>query len=322
MKLKIKNLIKFFSKKKLIKVGIIGGGFGYYGHYKAFQKISSCKVVAIVTKKKLNLPKSTKIYNSVKKLITNEKLDLISIATVPKIQQGLFSKLIEYGANLFIEKPLGVNYLICKKKLIKVKKLKVAINFTFPEISEFIYFKKKFIKNETKFISINWFFKNLNKSIDWKQKREMGGGIIFNYFTHSLYYIEFLFGKILKINIIKKTKTLFICKIITENNRKINFSLNSNYEKKSKHEIILNEKNSIRLFSPNALRFDRFNIYVKNKKVIIPNNIKINGMDKRYLYVAKLLKRYINAINSNKSFRPDYFDGLTNLKWLNKIEKI
>ena len=60
------------SKKKLIKVGIIGGGFGYYGHYKAFQKISSCKVVAIVTKKKLNLPKSIKIYNSVKKLITNE----------------------------------------------------------------------------------------------------------------------------------------------------------------------------------------------------------------------------------------------------------
>ena len=150
----------------------------------------------------------------------------------------------------------------------------------------------------------------------------MGGGIIFNYFTHSLYYIEFLFGKILKINIIKKTKTLFICKIVTENTRKINFSLNSNYEKKSKHEIILNEKNSIKLFSPNALRFDRFNIYVKNKKVIIPNNIKINGMDKRYLYVAKLLKRYINAINSNKSFRPNYFDGLTNLKWLNKIEKI
>ena len=106
MKLKIKNLIKLMTKKKLIKVGIIGGGFGYYGHYKAFQKISSCKVVAIVTKKKLNLPKSTKIYNSVKKLITNEKLDLISIATIPKIQQSLFSQLIEYGANLFIEKPL------------------------------------------------------------------------------------------------------------------------------------------------------------------------------------------------------------------------
>ena len=150
----------------------------------------------------------------------------------------------------------------------------------------------------------------------------MGGGIIFNYFTHSLYYIEFLFGKILKINIIKKTKTLFICKIITENTRKINFSLNSNYEKKTKHEIILNEKNSIKLFSPSALRFDKFNIYVGNKKVIIPNNKKINGTDKRYLYVAKILKRYIKAINSNNNFRPDYLDGLTNLKWLNKIEKI
>jgi len=326
MKSKINNLTKLMLKKNVIKVGIIGGGFGYYGHYKAFSKISSCKVVAIVTKKKINLPKNVKIYSSVKKLISNENLDLISIATIPKIQQNLFSQLIKYGANLFIEKPLGVNYLNCQKELSNIKKLKIAINFTFPEIAEFIYLKKKYIKKENKFISINWFFKKLNKSLNkssnWKQKRKVGGGIIFNYFSHSLYYIEFLFGKILKIKNIKKTKTLFVCQIITENSRKINFSLNSDYEKKSRHEIILNEKNSIKLFSPDALRFDKFNIYVKNKKVIIPNNIKKHGKDKRYLYVAKLLKRYIKAINTNNNFRPNHLDGLKNLMWLNKIEKI
>lgn len=323
MKSKIKSLIKLMPKKFIIKVGIIGGGFGYYGHYKAFQRINSCKVIAIVTRKKINVPKNIKIYSNVKKLITNENLDLISIATIPKIQQNLFSQLIKYGADLFIEKPLGINYLICKKKLSNVRKLKVAINFTFPEISEFIYLKKKFIKKDTKFITINWLFKKkLNKSSNWKQKRDMGGGIIFNYFSHSLYYIEFLFGKILKIKNIKKTKTLFDCQITTENDRKIFFSLNCNYEKKSKHEIILNEKKPVKLFSPDALRFDKFNIYIKNKKVLIPNNIKKHGNDKRYLYVAKLLKRYIRAINTNTSFKPDHLDGLKNLMWLNKIEKI
>jgi len=115
MKSKIKNLTKLMPKKHSIKVGIIGGGFGYYGHYKAFQKINSCKVMAIVTRKKINLPNNVKVYSNVKKLITNENLDLISIATIPQIQQNLFSQLIKYGANLFIEKPLGINYLFCKK---------------------------------------------------------------------------------------------------------------------------------------------------------------------------------------------------------------
>ena len=62
--------------------------------------------------------------------------------------------------------------------------------------------------------------------------------------------------------------------------------------------------------------------YVKNKKVFIPNNIKKYGKDKRYLYVAKLLKRYINAINNNTRFKPNHLDGLKNLMWLDKIEKI
>ena len=323
MKSKINSLTKLMPKKHSIKVGIIGGGFGYYGHYKAFQKINSCKVMAIVTRKKINLPNNVKVYSNVKKLITNENLDLISIATIPQIQQNLFSQLIKYGANLFIEKPLGINYLFCKKKLTNLKKLKVAINFTFPEISEFIYFKKKLIKKNNKFITINWFFKrNSNKSSNWKSNREMGGGIIFNYFSHSLYYIEFLFGKILKIENIKKTKTIFDCQIITENSRKIYFSLNCDYEKKSKHEIILNEKNPVKLFTSDTLRFDKFNIYVKNKKVFIPNNIKKYGKDKRYLYVAKLLKRYIKAINNNTRFKPNHLDGLKNLMWLDKIEKI
>ena len=57
MKLKINSLIKLMPPTKNIKIGIIGSGFGYYGHYRAFQKLSSCKVIAIVTRKKINLPK-------------------------------------------------------------------------------------------------------------------------------------------------------------------------------------------------------------------------------------------------------------------------
>jgi len=311
------------TKINTLKVGIIGGGFGYYGHYKAFQEIDSCKVIAIATRKKISISKNVKIYSDPKKLITSENLDIISVATIPKNQQNLLLKLIKTSSNLFLEKPLGINYLVCKNRLSKIKDSKIAINFTFPEIDEFKYFKNKFVKKKDKNISINWVFDNsANKLNTWKNDKKMGGGIIFNYFSHSLYYIEFLFGQIIKINNIKKSKTIFNCEIFTKNEKKIIFRLNCNSKIKKRHEIIINKKNPIKLFSNDPLRFNKFKIYIKNKIVPIRDYKKIHDSDSRYFYVAKLLKRYIKAINTNTSFRPDHLDGLKNLMWLNKIEKI
>ncbi len=310
-------------KNKKIRVGIIGGGFGYYGHYKAFQKINSCKVIAIATKRKIKISKKIKIYSDPKKLIKDENLDLISIATMPKVQQTLLTEIIKKDLNLFIEKPLGVNNLKFSNKLSQIKKSKVAVNFTFPEIDEFKYLKKKFITQKIKDISINWFFdSSLNESNIWKNKKSLGGGIIFNYFSHALYYIEFLFGKIIKIKKIKKTKSLFYCKIFTENNKKILFKLNSKSKTEKKHEIILFNSQIIKLLSSDPMRFDKFDIYKKDKKILIPKLKKKHGKDVRFIYIAILLKRFIKSIKNNLNFNPNYLDGLKNLKWINKIEKI
>ena len=310
-------------KNKKIRVGIIGGGFGYYGHYKAFQKINSCEVIAIATKRKIKISKKIKIYSDPKKLIKDENLDLISIATMPKVQQTLLTEIIKKDLNLFIEKPLGVNNLKFSNKLSQIKKSKVAVNFTFPEIDEFKYLKKKFITQKIKDISINWFFdSSLNESNIWKNKKSLGGGIIFNYFSHALYYIEFLFGKIIKIKKIKKTKSLFYCKIFTENNKKILFKLNSKSKTEKKHEIILFNSQIIKLLSSDPMRFDKFDIYKKDKKILIPKLKKKHGKDVRFIYIAILLKRFIKSIKNNLNFNPNYLDGLKNLKWINKIEKI
>lgn len=310
-------------KNKKIRVGIIGGGFGYYGHYKAFQKINCCEVIAIATKRKIKISKKIKIYSDPKKLIKDENLDLISIATMPKVQQTLLTEIIKKDLNLFIEKPLGVNNLKFSNKLSQIKKSKVAVNFTFPEIDEFKYLKKKFITQKIKDISINWFFdSSLNESNIWKNKKSLGGGIIFNYFSHALYYIEFLFGKIIKIKKIKKTKSLFYCKIFTENNKKILFKLNSKSKTEKKHEIILLNSQLIKLLSSDPMRFDKFDVYKKDKKILIPKLKKKHGKDVRFIYIAILLKRFIKSIKNNLNFNPNYLDGLKNLKWINKIEKI
>ena len=70
------------------------------------------------------------------------------------------------------------------------------------------------------------------------------------------------------------------------------------------------------------MRFDKFNIYKENKKVSVPKLKKRHGKDVRFIYVVILLKRFIKSIKNNSNFKPNYLDGLNNLKWINKIEKI
>ena len=75
------------------------------------------------------------------------------------------------------------------------------VNYEFAEIDAFHFFKKKIINNiKINRIYLNWFI-NINKrpGTNWKENHSKGGGIIFNYVCHAIYYLEFLFGKIASI---------------------------------------------------------------------------------------------------------------------------
>ena len=104
-----------------INVGIIGGGFGYYGHFKALKRFKNVKIKAISTKKKILISKNIKKYNSAFDLILNEKLDLINVATTPKLQQQLIPHLTK-KCNMFLEKPLGISFNKLKKIRFSKKK--------------------------------------------------------------------------------------------------------------------------------------------------------------------------------------------------------
>ena len=65
------------------------------------KKINSCEVVAIATNRKIKISKKIKIYADANNLIKSERLDIISIATIPKLQENLIAKIIKNNTNLF-----------------------------------------------------------------------------------------------------------------------------------------------------------------------------------------------------------------------------
>ena len=145
-----------------------------------------------------------KIYSSWKKLILDKKINAIVVATPPSLHKKIIKLAIKKNKHIFCEKPFTTSYkeanFICN--LIKEKKnISHMVNYEFPEIDAFLFFKKKIIKNiKINKAYLNWLIDINNKSRkSWKEEHSKGGGIIFNYVCHALYYLEFLFGKIISV---------------------------------------------------------------------------------------------------------------------------
>jgi len=192
-----------------INLGIIGKNFGYHVIYKSFLKNAKYKVRAFCFKSKemgsIKIPKNIKIYSSWKKLILDKKINAVAIATPPSLHKNIIKFAIKNRKHVFCEKPLGCSYkeasFICN--LIKKKKnIAHIVNYEFAEITAFKILKKKILNNKkVKKIYLNWFIDlNRRSSSGWKENHHKGGGILFNYICHSIYYLEFLFGKIVSVN--------------------------------------------------------------------------------------------------------------------------
>ena len=191
--------------KKKINLGIVGKNFGYNVIYKSFQKNKNFKIVGFSFKSKINysikISKKIKIYSSWKKLILNKSIDAIAIASPPTSHKNIIKFAIKNKKHIFCEKPFTCSFneanYICK--LIKQKKLSHIVNYEFVEIDAFQIFKNNILnkKNKIDKIKIDWFLNIKRKKNTWKEYHSKGGGIMFNYDCHDIYYLEFFFGKII-----------------------------------------------------------------------------------------------------------------------------
>lgn len=107
----------------MIKIGIVGSGFGLYGLLPAFNSTKGCKVVAICgekTQRLLNYCKSiglNKIYTDWQVMLDKQKLDAVALAVTPNAQYKIAKVAIEKGLHIFAEKPLAVTHREAKELL-------------------------------------------------------------------------------------------------------------------------------------------------------------------------------------------------------------
>ena len=194
----------------VVKIGIIGTGFGLYGLLPAFNSTQGFFVTCISGEKTKRLTDYCrkigleKIYTDWHEMITNEKLDAVAIAVPPNIQYKIAKYAIGRGIHVFTEKPLAVTLSQAEDllQLAKRKKVKHMVDFEFPEIEAWKKVKEllsKKVFGSLMKICINWDFLSFdikNQISSWKTDIKEGGGALSYYFSHTLHYLEHFGGEI------------------------------------------------------------------------------------------------------------------------------
>ena len=314
-----------------IRLGIVGKKFGYNVIYKSFLYSKKYKIKGFAFKsknlQKIKIPKSVKVYSNWKDLLLDKKIDAVAIATPPTLHKRIIQFALKNNKHIFCEKPFTCSLkdanFICN--LIKKKKnISHMVNYEFTEIDAFLLLKKLIIKSiNINKAYLNWFIDLNNRpKKHWKESFSKGGGIIFNFFCHAIYYLEFLFGKIDSI----KTDTFLTNKDKIKILRgtfffKNNFSTEFNVkvgpikEKiKPVHQlkILSNRATYILETNLNSLS-DQFRLirinknFNKSKKIIFKN--KKNKNDFRIKPTANNAKKFSNWILKEKKQRPNFFDA-------------
>ena len=309
----------------MINIGIIGTGFGSKVHVPGFRNIPNVQVYGITgdsfskTKKiakQLNIPNT---YSSWQELINDEKIDAISIATPPHIHKDIVTSALKNSKAILCEKPFGKTLQDAQAMTKSVKKQKMAnaVDFEFRYVPEFQYLKtlldKKLI-GDIRYVSINWITggrASINAKINWSNYKKYGGGILANYGSHVIDYIEWLINPIQKVNanlsIVKQSKKNIdaedTCEIkaILKNNVKASVLITNVVFGGEGHTIeIFGSKGTLKLSNPNLFDFMQgFSIVhingktEKEKKLITPKKfgtISSKVKDGHFQSLIKLLK--------------------------------
>ena len=190
----------------MIRLGQIGLNYGLKVQIPAFSQDPRFELVGVCSAN-IDNAKAIKSLLSLE-LATDDPeelfslVDAVSIALPPKEQAIILPKAIERGLHVFFEKPLG--YI--PHENIKIKNSQaLMVDFEFLEIDVWKNLKELIEKNEIGKIlhaEILWNVETYavsNNLNSWKTDPDLSGGVLNNFASHSLHYIEQFMGEITQI---------------------------------------------------------------------------------------------------------------------------
>lgn len=196
-----------------VTIGVVGTGFGQQVHVPAFRRSPRCAVQAICAShqeraeaaaRTLGIPMASSDW---RELVADPDLDALALAVPPAIQAEIALAAARAGKHLFCEKPLGLNAGQARDIAVAARESKIAhaVDFIFPELPAWQKTRdlvQSSFPGPIRHVALTWRLETYSyraATDNWKTSAASGGGTLNNFASHTFYYLEWLFGRIIKV---------------------------------------------------------------------------------------------------------------------------
>lgn len=194
----------------MVRIGVIGTGFGRVVHIPGFLAVLNATVVGVASQRyerarqvaeEFSLPRCFPTWRD---LVQSPEIEAVSIATPPQLHEEMIVTALAAGKAVLCEKPLALNAVQARRALETARKAGLVhmINFEFREIPAWQFTKQLVGEGELgslRHINVNWTLHNWadpKRPWSWRAAREQGGGTLSALGIHVFDYIEWLLGPV------------------------------------------------------------------------------------------------------------------------------
>lgn len=197
--------LKIDISRKHYEIGLIGGNYGYEVLLPALRAMHDVNLTFaapdnVSSENKKNLTKAGINVLSKSEFFNYEKTKIVFIAVPPSLQLQLGIKILQSKRDLYIEKPVGINYFETSKleEIRKVEGQKAFVGFQFrfdPGIAALKELLDLKILGNANQIKVNWHTSGTSAkqdNLNWRHNAKLGGGLHRDFLCHVLDYLKWV----------------------------------------------------------------------------------------------------------------------------------
>tara|TARA_R110002124_G_scaffold170608_10_gene338340 strand:+ start:12981 stop:14075 length:1095 start_codon:yes stop_codon:yes gene_type:complete len=197
------NPYELLAAKKGRKLGVALVGLGYYSTdllAPALQQTEHCYLAGIVTgtpekavawKEKYQIPeKNIYNYDTFDSIADNPDIDVVYVVLPPSMHEEYVIRASNAGKHVWCEKPMAVTGKECQNMINACKKNNVQLTIGYrlhhePNTQEYRSIIQNNKLGKVKYVNCAAGYRE-NRTDHWKQKKEMGGGVIYDMGVYAI----------------------------------------------------------------------------------------------------------------------------------------
>ena len=180
----------------MLKVGIVGLGYGLSVHLPAFSQLRHSRVSALCdgrSGKAVEVtPDGIEAFSSWQELVSSNVIDVLAVATPPSCHRNIVTAAVENGLHVLCEKPFGLTVDDASHMVAALQRKNVvgSVGFQFrfiPEIQKLKEVALSGVIGEIRELNVAWLTSGRAdpaRPWSWQNDSALGGGVINSFLSH------------------------------------------------------------------------------------------------------------------------------------------